>query len=399
MANLKINQNKITPEIAEKLIKTCPFSAISYDGQLHINSACKMCKLCVKNSKNNEIEFIDDKVKMTVDKSKWNGIAVFADVSEGFLHPVALELIGKARELASKTNQPVFTVMFCEENTGYAEELLKYGVDKVYVYSSPIFKNFSVTTYTNAFENFINNVKPSSVLVGATNIGRSLAPRIACRFKTGLTADCTQLEIKDNTDLVQIRPAFGGNIMARILTPNTRPQFCTVRYKIFSAPQKCDEINGEIINCPVNNAWEDKRVTVNESIKKEVGTDISEADIIVAIGRGVKTADEISRIEKFAESIGATIACTRPLAENGMVSPQRQIGLSGKTVAPKLIITLGISGAVQFVAGMKGAECIIAVNSDESASIFDVAHYCVIGDLFAVLDDLEKLIKGGTDNV
>ncbi len=399
MASLKINQEKITSEAAEKLIKVCPFSAISYDGELHINSACKMCKLCVKNSVNNEIEFVEDNKKLGVDKSEWRGIAVYADASEGALHPVTFELIGKAKELATVTGQSVYAVLFCSENKGFAEELLKYGVDKVFLYCNALFKNFSVTTYANAFEDFITKVKPSAVLVGATNIGRSLAPRIACRFKTGLTADCTQLEMKENTDLVQIRPAFGGNIMARIITPNTRPQFCTVRYKVFSAPPKIDEITGEIVNCNVNTAWEDKRVNVTDCRLKPAETDISEADIIVAVGRGVKTSEDIERVKRFANNIGAMLACTRPLIENGMMKPERQIGLSGKTVAPKLIITLGVSGAVQFAAGMKGSECIISVNTDENAPIFDIAHYCVVGDLYSVLDDLESLIKGGNINV
>ncbi len=399
MAYLKINKEKITDESARALVKICPFSAISYDGELKINSACKMCKLCVKNSKNGEIEYIEEPPKNTVDKSAWRGITVFADVAGGKIHPVTFELLGKAKELASVTKHPVYAVLFCSINNGFDKTLLEYGADKVFLYESPMFEKFTVTTYTNAFEDFINNVKPSAVLVGATNIGRSLAPRIACRFKTGLTADCTQLEMKENTDLVQIRPAFGGNIMARILTPNTRPQFCTVRYKVFSAPQKTDNITGETVKCTVNPAWEDKRVNVKTVEQKPTVTDISEADIIVAVGRGAKTPEEVKRIGEFADKIGAVLASTRPLVENGMMPPTRQIGLSGKTVAPKLIITLGISGAVQFAAGMKGAETIIAVNTDENAPIFDIAHYCVVGDMYSVLYELEQLIKGGKANV
>lgn len=399
MTYLKINQSKISADTAEKLVKVCPFSAISYDGELHINSACKMCKICVKNSPNKEIELIEEPDEVQVDKSLWNGITVFADASEGFLHPVTFELIGKAKELAKVTGHPLYSVLFCHEKKDYAEMLLKYGVDKVFLYIDPMFEKFSVTTFTNAFEDFVNKAKPSAVLVGATNIGRSLAPRVACRFKTGLTADCTQLEMKENTDLVQIRPAFGGNIMARIITPKTRPQFCTVRYKVFSAPPKAKEITGEVINCEVNPRWEDKRVNITEVKKKPIDSDISEADIIVAVGRGVKTADDLAKVEAFANSIGATLAGTRPMIESGLIKPQHQIGLSGKTVAPKLIITLGVSGAVQFAAGMKGAECIISVNSDESAPIFDVAHYCVVGDMYAVLDDLAKLIERGRADV
>ncbi len=398
MAYLKINQDKITPQLGESLVKICPFSAISYDGELNINSGCKMCKLCVKNGCG-AVEFIEESVKQNTNKDDWKGIAVFADASGGMLHPVALELLGKACQLANTVNQPVYAVLFCKEDKGFSDTLAEYGAQKVFVYEDVIFENFAVTTYTNAFENFINMVKPSSVLVGATNIGRSLAPRIACRFKTGLTADCTQLEMKENTDLVQIRPAFGGNIMARIITTNTRPQLCTVRYKVFSAPKEKSKAKGEIVRCNVDKGWLDTRIQVTNTAVKPKTEDISEADIIVAVGRGVKTQEDFQRIEKFAHSIGGTLACSRPLVEAGTLPASKQIGLSGKTVAPKLIITLGISGAVQFSAGMRGAECIIAVNSDKDAPIFDVAHYCVVGDLYEVLDELETLIKGGNVNV
>jgi electron transfer flavoprotein alpha subunit len=399
MPELKINQEKITKEIADKLINLCPFSAISYDGKLNINSACKMCKLCVKKGPIGAVEYIENEEKPAIDKSAWQGITVFAGISNGKVHPVGFELLGKAKELAKKTNQPVYAVVLCDGDNGYSESLIKSGADKVFVYSSPIFKHFSATTYANAFEDFINRIKPSAVLVGATNIGRSLAPRIACRFKTGLTADCTALEIKDNTDLVQIRPAFGGNIMARILCPNTRPQFCTVRYKVFTAPKEIQNSLGTVEYMDVSEQWLDNRITVKSSIRAPKATDISEAEILVAIGRGLKNKDDLIKIKAFADSIGAELACSRPLAENGTLESTRQIGLSGKTVAPKLIITLGISGAVQFAAGMKGAECIIAVNSDPNAPVFDVAHYCVVGDMYEVLDELSVMIKEAGKNV
>lgn len=393
MAELKINQSIIDKEAGEQLVKLCPFSAISYDGELHINSACKMCKMCVKKGKPGAVEYVEDEARPTVDKSAWSGITVFANVSGSKIHPVTFELVGKARELAKTTGQEVYSVLFCNGDNGYSESLIKRGVDKVFVYDSPMFEKFSATTYANAFEDFINRIKPSAVLVGATNIGRSLAPRIACRFKTGLTADCTALEMKENTDLVQIRPAFGGNIMARIITPNTRPQFCTVRYKVFSSPELIENPTGVAVKCEIDPAWEDKRISVNSVVRTPKTTDISEADIIVAVGRGLKSKDDLEKIKQFADSIGAELACSRPMVEAGIMDAGRQIGLSGKTVAPKLIITLGISGAVQFAAGMKGAECIISVNQDPSAPIFDVAHYCVVGDMYEILGDLEKLIK------
>lgn len=394
MPELKINHEKVTASTAKELVSLCPFSAINYENnKLSVNSACKMCKLCVKKGPAGVMEFVEDSAAPTVNKDEWNGIAVFADCEQGVLHPVTFELLGKAKELAAVINHPVYAIIIGENTNDNAKKLLSYGADKVFVYDNKIFKEFCVTTYANAFTDFIQKVKPSSVLVGATNIGRSLAPRVAARFRTGLTADCTVLEMRENTDLVQIRPAFGGNIMAQILSPKTRPQFCTVRYKVFSAPQKTENPNGVIQNMVFNNDWIDKRVDITSSSLKPKVTDLSEADIIVAVGRGFKSPADLEPAKELADQLGATLACTRPLVENGWMDATKQIGLSGKTVKPKLIITLGISGSVQFAAGMKSSDLIIAVNNDKNASIFDVAHYCIVGDLYEVLPEIVEKVK------
>ena len=400
MPELKVNHEKVTAEAAKELVSLCPFSAINYeDNKLSVNSACKMCKLCVKKGPAGVMEFVEDSAAPTVNKDEWNGVAVFADCEQGSLHPVTFELLGKAKEIAAVINHPVYAIMIGENTTDNAKKLLSYGADKVFVYDNEIFREFCVTTYANAFTDFIEKVKPSSVLVGATNIGRSLAPRVAARFRTGLTADCTVLEMRENTDLVQIRPAFGGNIMAQILSPKTRPQFCTVRYKVFSAPQKSENPNGIIQNMAVDSAWADNRVNVTGSVIKPKVTDLSEADVIVAVGRGFKSPADLEQAKKLADLLGATLACTRPLVENGWMDATKQIGLSGKTVKPKLIITLGISGSVQFAAGMKSSDLIIAVNNDKNASIFDVAHYCIVGDLYEVLPELIEKVKEAKVNV
>lgn len=400
MPELKINQEKVTEQAAKELVSLCPFSAISYENnKLFINSACKMCKLCVKKGPAGVMEFVEDEAAPQIDKSAWKGVAVFADCEQGVLHPVTLELLGKAKELAAVINHPVYAIMIGENTSDNAKKLLNYGADKVFVYDDEIFKEFSITTYANAFADFIEKIKPSSVLVGATNMGRSLAPRVAARFKTGLTADCTVLEMRENTDLVQIRPAFGGNIMAQILSPKTRPQFCTVRYKIFSAPQKSENPSGVIENMAVDKNWDDKRVEITDTVIKPKVTDLSEADVIVAVGRGFKSQADLDLAKELAELLGGSIACTRPLVENGWMDASAQIGLSGKTVKPKLIITLGISGSVQFAAGMKSSDLIIAVNNDKNASIFDVAHYCIVGDLYEVLPELIEKVKEAKSNV
>lgn len=400
MPELKVHQEKVTADIARELISLCPFSAISYENStLQVSSACKMCRMCVRKGPEGVMEYIADAETPTVNKDDWKGIAVFADASEGSVHPVTFELIGKAKELAEVTHQSVYACLITDNAEGKTEHLLRSGVDKVYVYEDPMFRFFSNTTYANAFADFIDKIHPSSVLVGATNVGRSLAPRVACRFRTGLTADCTVLEMKPNTDLVQIRPAFGGNIMAQIVSPKTRPQFATVRYKVFSAPALLDEPSGEAITMKVDPSWEDKRIHITDFIQKPAAADISEADILVAVGRGLKSKDDLVMIQEFADLMGANVACTRPLVEAGWMDASHQIGLSGKTVKPKLIFTFGISGSVQFAAGMKSSDVIIAVNTDPEAPIFSVAHYDVIGDLYEVIPALIQKIKEDKANV
>ena len=392
MGKLVIKEALVTPEKAAKLIELCPFGAISYEGEkLDISSACKMCKMCVRKG-DGLVEFVED-VK-EIDKSEWKGICVYADFSGGKLHPVTFELIGKARELAKVTAHPVYALLIGDNTDTAAKELLKYGVDKVFTYDHPELRDFRIEPYTAAFDDFIEKHKPSSVLVGATNLGRQLAPRIAARRKTGLTADCTVLEMKENTDLVQIRPAFGGNIMAQIITPNTRPQFCTARYKVFTAPEKTENPTGEIIKLTVTEKMLSSDIEIINTSLKPTDIDISEADVIVAVGRGAGSEAMRAAAAELAELLGGVVACTRPMVESNIYDAKHQIGLSGRTVKPKLIICLGISGAVQFAAGMKSSDMIIAVNSDKNAPIFDVAHYCVVGDLTEILPKWIENIKG-----
>ena len=210
-----------------------------------------MCGLCVKKSLNNEIEYIE--TEKYIDKSLWQGICVYAENEGHEIHPVTYELIGKAKELAQKVNFKVYCLFIGSAQK--AKELLYYSVDEVFVYDNPLLNDFRIEPYTAVFENFINTVRPSVILVGATPLGRQLAPRVAARFETGLTADCTMLDIEDNTDLVQIRPAFGGNIMAQIVTPAHRPQMATVRYKVMNAPSRSDRPSGKIVMRDIDEAF------------------------------------------------------------------------------------------------------------------------------------------------
>lgn len=396
MGKLVVNQEKVTPSVIEELVKICPFGALEdKDGKLEINAGCKMCKLCVRKGPAGVMQFVEEEAEPEIDKSLWKGVSVYVDHVEGDIHPVTFELIGKARELAAKIKHPVYAVFVGYNIKHKAEELLHYGVDEVFVYDYEELKDFRIEPYTAAVEDFVNKVKPSTLLVGATTVGRSLAPRIAARFRTGLTADCTILDMKENTDLVQIRPAFGGNIMAQILNPNHRPQLATVRYKVMNAPERSAEASGKISIADINKNKLVSNINVIKVTKKVVEPSISDADVIVAVGRGLKNEKDMDMIRELADLLGAQIATTRPLIEAGWADAKKQIGLSGRTVKPKLIITCGISGAVQFAAGMNNSDCIVSINKDPKASIFNVAHYGIVGDIYEVIPRLINNIKEG----
>ena len=392
MGKLVINHTLVTPEKAEALISLCPFGAISYENEkLDISSGCKMCKMCVRKG-GGLVDFVEETKE--IDKGAWKGICVYADCTGGTIHRVTFELCGKAKELASVTGHPVYALVIGHKVAHCAETLRHYGVDKIFVYDHEAFADFRIEPYTEAFCDFIDKEKPSSILVGATNLGRQLAPRVAARCRTGLTADCTVLKMKENTDLVQIRPAFGGNIMAQIVTPNTRPQFCTARYKVFTEPKPTEDATGEIVTMEITEAMGRSAIEVLRTVSKPKDIDIAEAEVIVAVGRGASSDGMRAMAKELADLLGGVVACTRPLVESNVFDAKHQIGLSGRTVKPKLIFTLGISGAVQFAAGMKSSDCIVAINSDPAAPIFDVAHYCVIGDVNEILPKLIAKIKG-----
>ncbi|MDA3955125.1 electron transfer flavoprotein subunit alpha/FixB family protein [Oceanispirochaeta sp.] len=407
MKELVIHQSMSKGLNKQTLEDLCPFAAIACgpasEDYIEITAACKMCGLCVKNGPAGVFELIeiDDSHpgKKPLNKEDWKGIAVYIDQVEGEVHPVSFELIGKARELAAKVNAPVYALCMGSGIASMARQTLLYGVDKVFVYDQKELEHFRIEPYTAVFEDFINEVKPSVCLVGGTTVGRSLAPRTAARFRTGLTADCTFLDIKENTDLDQIRPAFGGNIMAHIHTPAHRPQFATVRYKIFSAPEALleSEVRGVVEERQLPVEKLSSRIEVLEVKPKVLDVGIEEAEVIVVAGRGVKKQEDLKMLEELASSLGGQLAATRSLIEAGWADPRKQIGLSGRTVKPRLIITCGVSGAIQFVAGMNSSELIIAINTDAAAPIMKVAHIALEGDLYEILPFLLEDIKSRAD--
>ena len=394
MAKLTVKMANLSPERARELIAVWSLRrhGISQRRNRH-QRQLPHCRLCVK--RDSEGVPIRGAPRPSVDKSQWRGVAVVAELCGGALHPVSLELLGKARELAAKVQQEVPVLLIGSGCSGAAAELIRYGASRVCVYDDPALAEFRIEPYTAALEDFIRRNRPAVVLVGGTPVGRTLAPRAAARFRTGLTADCTVLDIKPNTDLEQIRPAFGGNIMAHINTPNHRPQFATVRYKIFPLPNPEEHPEGRIeaYSLPAEKLASPIRILHVTETLPERG--IEEAEVIVAAGRGIRKIEDLELLRQLAEKLGGQLAGTRCVIEAGWLDHRRQIGLSWRTVAPKLIVCCGISGAVQFVAGMKGAERIVAINADPDASIFNVAHVAVVGDLYEVVPRLLKRIEAG----
>lgn len=391
MAYIKVNQDKVTKEIAEQLIDICPFNAFDYqDAYLSINASCRICKMCVKKGPYGVCELIDNP-KPKIDKSLYNGIVVFVEQHQNVAHPVSFELIGKAKELAKKSKEEVYALIVGDDVKHIAEEALTYGVDKVFVYEDDAFKDFNVELYTNVVEAFFKKYKNNVFLYGGTPMGRSFAPKVAARLKTGLTADCTMLDMTEGKDLLQIRPAFGGNIMAKIHTPNDRPQMATIRYKMFDKPEKIKPF-GEIVYEKVDDISKQTTINILDHYPKPKVDDISDAEVIIAVGRAFKKQKDLDLIEPLRKKLNAEIACTRPLIENGWFDAKKQIGLSGRTVKPKLIINLGISGAVQYIEGMKDSELIITVNKDKHNKLFDISHYAIVGDIYEVLPELNKMV-------
>ncbi|MBK5243149.1 electron transfer flavoprotein subunit alpha/FixB family protein [Clostridium sp.] len=322
---------------------------------------------------------------------EYSGVMVFAEQKNCVIHKVSYELIGKARELADKTNEKVYCCI-CGPSDLPINELIYRGADKVFfVKDDEIFNIPEIMTYVKNIVRVIDDVNPKICLFGATNFGRSLAPRVAATFKCGLTADCTGLEIDDvDTKLVQIRPAFSGNILAHIKS-QLLPQMSTVRFKEFDEAKRDETRTGEVITYESvvikNNAIEVLEEIIEENFN------ITDAKVVVSAGKGLKSSEDFKMIEELAELLGGVVGCSRPLVEEGFISKSHQVGYSGNRVKPKLYIACGISGSPQHQAGMKESEMILAINSDPSAPIFNIADYGIVGDVYKVIPQLINKIK------
>lgn len=325
------------------------------------------------------------------------GVWVFAEQRDGELQKVSLELLGKGREMADKLNTELVAVLLGYNTDEIAKELLAYGADKVIVADDQLLSHFSTDAYAKVICELSNERKPEVIFIGATFIGRDLGPRIAARLTTGLTADCTALDIdSENGNLLATRPAFGGNLMATIVCADHRPQMATVRPGVFSKLEKdaAKEDATKIEKINVNLTADDIRTKVQEVVKlaKEV-EDIAEANIIVAGGRGVGSKENVAKLQELAEVLGGTVAASRAAIEKEWIDKEVQVGQTGKTVRPQLYIACGISGAIQHLAGMQDSDYIIAINKDENAPIMQVADLAIVGDLNKVVPELIAQVK------
>ncbi|MHB8104978.1 MAG: FAD-binding protein [Dehalococcoidales bacterium] len=326
---------------------------------------------------------------------EYKGVWVFTEHTEGKPAEVSWELLGVGAELAKARSVELCSVVIGDKVEHLSKEAFAYGASKVYLVDDPVFHYYRTESYYKAFCYLIEKYKPEIVLIGATGLGRDLAGAIATKLQTGLTADCTGLSIDDKGFLLQTRPAFGGNIMATILTEFTRPQMSTVRPHVMPMPAKDASHTGAVIREKVPVREEDIAAKVLEIIgdKQLDSVDVAAADILISGGRGMCNAENYKILQELADELGGAVACSRAAVEAGWMPLERQVGQTGKTVRPKIYIAAGISGAIQHLVGMQDSDTIIAINRDKQAPIFEVATYGIVGDLFQVIPAITAYVR------
>ncbi len=375
--------------------ENCAFGAISVvDGVAVVNEQCTLCGNCVDNCEVGALMIEQEEGVAKSDLADYSGVWVFAEFRHGEIAPVVFELLGAGRRLADERGVKLSAVLLGHELQGKGQELIYYGADEVFQLDDPALQNFTDDIYGNVFSQLIEEHKPEIVLAGATAIGRSFIPQVATAMKAGLTADCTDLAIGEDGNLLQTRPAFGGNIMATIVCPDTRPQMATVRPMVMSALPEDKNRQGVVHSLVAGDFSLTSRVEVLASVIAEHDKiNLAEAEIVVAGGRGVESAEGFAMLNELADLLGGSVAASRAVVDAGWVEYPYQVGQTGKTVAPKLYICCGISGAIQHLVGMQSSEVIIAINNDPAAPIFDVATYGIVGDLFEIVPRIIDALK------
>ncbi|MDP3732893.1 MAG: electron transfer flavoprotein subunit alpha [Candidatus Omnitrophota bacterium] len=387
-------------------VKACPFDAIRILDKEGLPTGrqavidldkCNLCGACVPSCKFKAILLEKPEVVTGVkpDLKDYKGVWVFAEQKKGKVQTVVYELLGKARELAASLQTEVAAVLLGEHLEEEIQELIWRGADKVYVVEKRELANFQDEPYTNIIVELIKKYKPEIVLCGATSIGRSLISRVAVNLRAGLTADCTGLDIDlGRKILLQTRPAFGGNIMATIISPNYRPQMATVRHKVFPETVSDMKRKGKIVRENFDGHFLANRAKLLDIIEEiESTVNLAEADIIVSGGRGMAGAENFKILEELAKALGAAVGASRAAVDSGWMPYSHQVGQTGRTVSPKIYIACGISGQIQHLVGMQSSRIIVAINKNPDAPIFKVATYGIIGDLFEIIPALTKKFK------
>lgn len=382
-----------------KCQKSCPFDAITIENKIAvIGDACTNCGTCIDVCPTDAI-LQEGTEKIVRDLSMYKGVWVFAEQREGKIMPVVFELLGEGKKLAAEIGTELCAILCGSNVGGLTDELFAYGADKVYLADAPELEKYTTDGYSKVINEAIGLYKPEIVLYGATHIGRDLAPCLAVKVNTGLTADCTKLEIDpDDKKIRQTRPAFGGNLMATIVCPGSRPQMSTVRPGVMDKAVYDPSKKGEVVKLDAVFEEGDIRTKVLEIVKTTADIiSISDADFIVAGGMGLGKPEGLELLKQLADKLGGTVAASRACVDAGWADHNIQVGQTGTTVKPQIYFACGISGAIQHIAGMQDSDLIIAINKNENAPIFEVADYGIVGDLYkvipAIIDELDKLGK------
>jgi electron transfer flavoprotein alpha subunit len=391
---IKIDREKCA--LCGSCIAACPFGLLEeIDGQIRVKDGCTNCGAC-RDACNLEAITIEEVKKAVPADNTYHGVWVFAEQWRGSLKNVSFELLARGRALAHTLKTDLSAVCF-GHNVADVNLLIAYGADKVFLVDSPELKDNQEDFLTYKFVELIKEQKPEIVLAGATALGRAFIPRVAAILNTGLTADCTGLDIDtEKRLLLQTRPTFGGNIMATIICPSKRPQMATVRPRVFKKGTPDNGRKGQIIKVDFKSesvTAKTKLLSFIDDVTEKIK--LEDADIIVAGGRGLGKAENFKLLAELAEALGAALGSSRAAVDEGWIPYSHQVGQTGKTVCPKLYIACGISGAIQHLAGMQTSDVIVAINDDPNAPIFQVAHYGIVGDLFQIVPLMIKKIKSG----
>ncbi len=381
----------------KKCITACPFDALYMEGKLAVlrPEECRACNACVKACPFFAIATNAKEEVKQADLGDFKGIWVFAEQHHGQVQEVAYELLSTGRRLANDRGCELAAVVLGHNITDSASYLIAAGADKVYVVDQPELAEYEANVYTDALNQLIAKYKPEVILAGATAVGRAFFAKVAVRSRTGLTADCTALSIDKESHLLhQTRPAFGGNIMATIMTPNHRPQMATVRPKVFKMMTPDSKRKGATLMEALQLVAASTRIVRTE--RNAMSVNISEAEIIVAGGRGLKKAENLEQLKKLADLIGGVVGVSRACVDAGWISAAHQVGQTGRTVCPKIYLAFGISGAIQHLEGMRASDTIIAINNDPNAPIFGIADLGIVGDLFEILPMLIEAVESKT---